>query len=68
MHPDNEQKLEARVIQAAEGAVSRQQYVSPIDVLCGMGLLAPRQVESWRKGRIDYLERVIQGNLKKISL
>ncbi len=33
-----------------------------------MGLLAPSQVASWRKGRIDFLERVIQGNLKKISL
>jgi hypothetical protein len=33
-----------------------------------MGLLAPAQVESWRKGRIDFLERVIQGNLQKISL
>ena len=28
----------------------------------------PRHVESWRKGRIDFLERVIQVNLKKVSL
>jgi hypothetical protein len=33
-----------------------------------MGLLAPSNVEEWRKGRIDFLERVIQGNLQKISL
>jgi hypothetical protein len=33
-----------------------------------MGLLAPRQVEAWRTGRIDFLEQAIQGNLKKISL
>ena len=32
-----------------------------------MALLAPTQVEAWRKGRIDFLERVIQGNLQKIS-
>jgi DNA-directed RNA polymerase subunit K/omega len=32
-----------------------------------MGLLASAQVDSWRKGRVDFLERVIQGNLKKIS-
>ncbi len=25
------------------------------------------QVDSWRKGRVDFLEQVIQGNLKKIS-
>ena len=67
MHP-NQQQLESRVHRAAEAALSRQQYVSAIDVLCGMGLLTSLQVDSWRKGRIDFLERVIQGNLKKISL
>jgi hypothetical protein len=68
MHPDKESALKNRVVQAAEAALSRQQYVSAIDVLCGMGLLAPSNVASWRKGRIDFLERVIQGNLNKISL
>jgi hypothetical protein len=66
MHP-NQQQLENRVHRAAEAALFRQQYVSAIDVFCGMGSLATTQVDSWRKGRIDYLERVIQGNLKKIS-
>lgn len=59
--------LDERVVGAAETALSRQQYVSAIDVLCGMGLLTFSQVDSWRKGRIDFLERVIQGNLSKIS-
>lgn len=60
-------RLEERVVRAAEAALARQQYVSAIDVLCGMGLLMPTHVDSWRKGRVDYLERVIQGNLSKIS-
>jgi hypothetical protein len=59
--------LEERVARAAETALSGQQFVSPIDVLCGMGLLLPTHVDSWRKGRVDYLERLIQGNLHKIS-
>ena len=59
--------LEERVARAAEAALLRQHYVSAIDVLCGMGLLLPMHVDSWRKGRVDYLERVIQGNLHKIS-
>ena len=54
--------LEERVARAAETALSRQHYVSAIDVLCGMGLLLPMHVDSWRKGRVDYLEQVIQGN------
>jgi hypothetical protein len=32
-----------------------------------MQLLAQTNVDSWRKGQIDFLERVIQGNLRKIS-
>lgn len=59
--------LDERVVRAAEATLARQQYVSAIDVLCGMGLLQPTHVESWRRGRIDFLERVIQGNLNKIS-
>ncbi len=59
--------LEERVARAAEAALSRQQHVSAIDVLCGMGLLLPMHVDSWRKGQVDYLEQVIQGNLHKIS-
>jgi hypothetical protein len=67
LHSDRQHEFEQRVVRAAEAALSRQQYVSAIDVLCGMGLLAPSHVDSWRKGRVDYLERVIQGNLHKIS-
>jgi hypothetical protein len=66
-HSDRQRGLEERVVRAAEAALARQQYVSAIDVLCGMGLLIPSQVDSWRRGRIDFLERVIQGNLSKIS-
>jgi hypothetical protein len=67
VHPDNQQALERRVVQAAEAALAHHQYVSAVDVLVGMGLLASSNVDAWRKGRIDFLERVIQGNLKKIS-
>ncbi|MGP8243584.1 MAG: DUF2293 domain-containing protein [Bryobacteraceae bacterium] len=67
MHPDNQAALEKRVLRAAEAALERQQYVSAIDVLVGMGLLPASRVEDWRKGRIDFLERAIQGNLSKIS-
>ena len=49
MHPDHKSELKRRVFQAAEAALSRQQYVSAIDVLCAMGLLARTQVASWRK-------------------
>jgi hypothetical protein len=59
--------LEERVVRAAEGALERQQYVSAIDVLMGMGLLPASRVQDWRKGRLDFLERAIQGNPDKIA-
>jgi hypothetical protein len=67
LHPDNEEALGSRVVRAAEDALAHHQYVSALDVLTGMGLLTLTNLEAWRKGRIDFLERVIQGNLKKIS-
>lgn len=64
---ERERDLSRRVVQAAEAALADRLYVSPIDVLCGMGLLARSRVEDWRKGRIDILERGIQGSAQKIS-
>jgi hypothetical protein len=59
-------KLEQRVYRAADAALARQHYVSVIDVLCGMGLLASSAVDLWRKGRVDFLESAIQGSPSKI--
>lgn len=67
LRPDRHEELRERVVRAAEAALAHHQYVSAIDVLTGTGLLAPTRVESWRRGRIDFLERVIQANLKKIT-
>lgn len=68
MHPDNKRALQNRVTSAAEAALAHHHYVSAIDVLTGMGLLTPAHVLDWRRGRLDFLERVIHTNLKKISL
>ena len=67
MRLNSQERLLNRVVKAAEAALADHSFVSAIDVLCGMRLLAPTHVEAWRKGRVDFLERVIQGNLHKIS-
>jgi len=59
--------LEERVVRAGEGALADHNYVSPIDVLTGMGLLAPQNVDAWRKGLIGYLRQMVQGNTEKIN-
>src|SRR6266849_7499845 len=68
LHPDRQDELRQRVVGAAEAALAHHQYVSAIDVVTGTELLAATHLEAWKKGRVDFLERVIQGNLKKISL
>ncbi|XVV15904.1 DUF2293 domain-containing protein [Actinoplanes sp. CA-131856] len=51
-------KLERRVVTAAEKALARQRYVSPLDVLTGLGWLEPGRVTEWRQGRAPVLEAV----------
>jgi hypothetical protein len=51
-------KLERRVVTAAEQALTRQRYVSPLDVLTGMGWVPLGLVVDWRQGRAPHLEAV----------
>ncbi len=59
MSPNAAPKLERRVIAAAEAALGRQRFVTPVDVLTGIGWLAPAVVDRWRQGRVDYLEQLL---------
>ena len=60
-------RLEQRVTQAAEATLAEQGYVSAVDVLLRLGWLAPSQLNLWRQGRVECLERVIQAGLGKQS-
>ena len=61
------QDLEQRVTRAAERALAEQRFVSAIDVLLGLGWLAPSHLERWQQGRVESLERVVQANLSKVT-
>ena len=67
MTPKNRAKLADRVNKAAETTLVAQHYVSPLDVLVGIGWLDPGTVKRWQQGQIDCLESVIQTNLPRIS-
>jgi hypothetical protein len=43
----------------AEQALAEQGYVAPIDVLVGLGWLAPAPVDEWRQGRLPAREGVV---------
>src|SRR5262245_50133706 len=67
MSLENRRRLADRVAKAAEASLAAQNYVSPVDVLVGIGWLEPGAVKRWRQGQVDYLERVVQTNLSRIS-
>jgi hypothetical protein len=59
--------IEQRVARAAGAAVQDQGYVSPVDVLVGMGWLPQVLCDHWRQGRVPYLEQVVQAGAGKVS-
>ncbi len=61
------QDLQSRVRRIAEEVLAEQRYVRPVDILLGLGWLAPSQVDLWRQGRVPNLEHEIQAGLGKVS-
>ena len=47
--------------------LAKGNVVAPVDVLVGMDLLRPEHLDNWRRGRVPYLERVINCNLTRLS-
>jgi hypothetical protein len=60
-------RLEERVVAAAEAALAKRKYVAPLDVLNDIGWLPGNQVDRWRQGRIDPLERAMQVTPDKLA-
>jgi hypothetical protein len=67
MDPTNRSKLADRIARAAEAALAAQGYVSPLNVLCGIGWLSADAEKRWRQGQVDALERVSQTSLPRIA-
>ena len=59
--------LYPRITQATHNILGREKVVMPVEVLSGMDLLTRKHPEDWRRGRTPYLERVIHGNLVRLS-
>jgi hypothetical protein len=59
--------LSGRVTRAAEAAFAEQRYVSAIDVLIGLGWLAPPHIDGWQQGRIESLEGIAPVDPSKIA-
>ncbi len=62
-----EDPLYPRIARAVEVLLQRGNVVTPVDVLIGTGLLTRERLEDWRRGRVPYLERVINCNVTRLS-
>ncbi|MCP3868699.1 MAG: hypothetical protein GY703_11505 [Gammaproteobacteria bacterium] len=60
-------RLYPRVAQAVGELLAKGNVVAPVDVLVYMELLKPKYLEDWRRGRVPYLEKVIDCNLNCLS-
>ncbi|MCP5070754.1 MAG: hypothetical protein GY946_29675 [bacterium] len=47
--------------------LGRGKVVAPADVLLGLNLLRPEQLDAWRRGQVPYLEQVVDCNLTRLS-
>jgi len=56
-----------RIQRVVAELLTKGNVVAPVDVLVGMGLLSPEHLHNWRRGRVPYLERVINCNLTRLS-
>jgi hypothetical protein len=60
-------RLEHRLVAAANADLRRHRFVAPVDVLIGLGWLSKEHAEAWRRGRVPYLEQVTEASLGKLS-
>ena len=59
--------LYPRIQRAVAAILAGGKEVAPVEVLVRMGLLTPERLEDWRRGRVPYLERVVNCNLTRLS-
>ncbi|MEJ7704146.1 MAG: hypothetical protein WKF47_10945 [Geodermatophilaceae bacterium] len=57
-----------RVVQAAAAAIAEHGYASAIDVYVDIGWLAPADLDRWRQGRVQCLERVVHASLPQADV
>jgi hypothetical protein len=59
--------LYPRIERAVAAILEKGKVVAPVDLLVEMGLLTREHLEDWRRGRVPYLEKVVDCNLTRLS-
>ena len=63
----NDHDLQVKVHSAMYHLIKEKGVASPAEVLIVIGALSKEDYERWRRGQVDYLERVCKINLRKLS-
>jgi hypothetical protein len=63
----NNKELEKKVKQFTSELAYRKGYVCSVDILLKLGFITEEDHQDWRFGKIPYLEKACQANLRKLS-
>lgn len=63
----NQSDLKDKIKLAAKEIIEEKGYLSSIDVLLKLEYLSQKNYENWRFGKVEYLEKVCNVNLKKLT-
>jgi hypothetical protein len=63
----NREEIARRVPIVAAELLAEKGYIAAVDVIMRLGWLTPEAHESWRFGRVPYLEQVVTGNLSRLG-
>ncbi len=64
----NNKELIVSVNRCAYLLLKKYNYIAPVDLLIEMDVLEKKDYEEWRRGNIEYMEKVCKINLAKLSL
>ena len=63
----NNTDLEKRIKQIISELSDEKGYVCSVDVLLALNYLSTNDYEKWRNGQVEYLEKICQTNLGKLT-
>lgn len=63
----NKKNITGKIHNAMYQNICKKGWVAPVDVLLDIGVLSKENHEDWRFGRVSFLEKVCEANLRQMS-
>jgi hypothetical protein len=63
----NNSELEKKVKKFSSELANEKGYICSVDVLMKLGYLSEKDHQDWRFGKVEYLEKICQTNLHKLT-